>query len=122
MIMFRMCPTKKGKTGRTPQLLFPNHLLRLVDNFDQISMSYFRAHNIVTYERNGGGVMKEREKRPFMIAGKINTSLSCYNISCNGADPVFQKGIGGALVIKNIYSSRGYKVQFFLGLEIHVLS
>ena len=25
--------------------------------------------------------MKEREKRPFMIAGKINTSLSCYNSS-----------------------------------------
>ena len=61
--MFRMCPTKKGKTGRTPPLLFPNHLLRLVDNFDQISMSYFRAHNIVTYERNGGGGNEGERKK-----------------------------------------------------------
>ena len=35
-------------------------------------------------EKGGGGETGNdgrREKIPFMIAGKINTSLSCYNIS-----------------------------------------
>ena len=70
MIMFRMRYTKHGKTGKTPPMLFPNHLIRLVDYFAQTSMSYFKAQNI----------------------------------ACMGQDPMFQKGTGGAIVMKNIYT------------------
>ena len=85
MIIFRMRYTKHGKTGKTPPMLFPNHLIRLVDYFAQTSMSYFKAQNI----------------------------------ACMGQDPMFQKGTGGAIVMKNIYTQKGYKVQCFFGLEIN---
>ena len=44
--MFRMCTTKKGKTGKSPPLLFPKHLMRLVKNYSHISMSFLRGQNI----------------------------------------------------------------------------
>ncbi len=74
--MFRMRYTKQGKTGNTPPLLFPNHLIRLVDYFAKTTMSFFKSQNI----------------------------------QCTGQDPMFQKGTGGVIFLKNIYNQKGYKV------------
>ena len=71
--MFRMRYTKQGKTVKTPPMLFPNHLIRLVDYFAQTSKSYFKTQNT----------------------------------ACAGQDPVFQKGTGGTISVKNIYTQKG---------------
>ena len=69
--MFRMRYPKQGKTGKTPPMLFPNHLIRLVDYFAQTSKSYFKTQNTACAGQDP--VFQKRDRRSHLCEEYIHS-------------------------------------------------